>query len=406
MPDPLPKQPWLTTLGWAAYLACSWTWCIGMFLPVLLVRDFGIWGFVVFAVPNVIGAGGMGWVLRKPMMAEAIRNSHFTAVRAFSQVTIAFQWFFLAWLIASNLHANRVVYLAPLIFLATVLPVVLLLGKGRDRTLVLTAATLFFSSVIAAVLLIRGDLSLPPLGPRPFSHELVYLAPVCLFGFMLCPYLDASFLLARQEQRSGPAVVSFAFGFVGLFLPMILFTLLYATQFRGSGQPNQFVGPTSLAALFVAAHMFGQVSVTGHVHSTKSCPTGGDESAKQAVFSLFAGFALIGVVAFLDLTGERTYAGLSVGELLYRAFMSFYGLAFPAYVWLCIIPLRGEQGIQAPSRIKLSVLAVAVALAAPCFWMGFIERQTWWLAPGLGVVLIARPVLAAITGRRRRGGVR
>ena len=40
---------------WAFFLACSWTWCVGMFLPVLLVRNWGIWGWVVFAVPNVIG---------------------------------------------------------------------------------------------------------------------------------------------------------------------------------------------------------------------------------------------------------------------------------------------------------------------------------------------------------------
>src|SRR5690242_7362807 len=58
------RTSWLRVLGWGAYLACSWTWCISMFLPVLLVRDYGVWGFVVFAVPNVIGAGAMGWVLR------------------------------------------------------------------------------------------------------------------------------------------------------------------------------------------------------------------------------------------------------------------------------------------------------------------------------------------------------
>ncbi|HTL30770.1 MAG TPA: hypothetical protein VL282_16180, partial [Tepidisphaeraceae bacterium] len=38
--------PWI---GWAIYLGMSWTWCIGMFLPVLLVRDYGFWGWLVFA---------------------------------------------------------------------------------------------------------------------------------------------------------------------------------------------------------------------------------------------------------------------------------------------------------------------------------------------------------------------
>ena len=88
-----------------------------------------------------------------------------------------------------------------------------------------------------------------------------------------------------------------------------------------------------------------------------------------------------------------------MGEVGHRGFMSFYGLVFPAYVWLCMIPLKNEQGTQKPTREKLVVLAVAVALAAPCYWMGFIERQTWWLAPGLAVVLLARPVLAFLVGR-------
>ena len=34
-----PRSTFLNTIGWGAYLACSWTWCIGMFLPVLLIRD-------------------------------------------------------------------------------------------------------------------------------------------------------------------------------------------------------------------------------------------------------------------------------------------------------------------------------------------------------------------------------
>src|ERR1051325_4731620 len=51
--------------GWAIYLGMSWTWCIGMFLPVLLVRDYGVWASVVFAVPNVLGAAAMGWVLSR-----------------------------------------------------------------------------------------------------------------------------------------------------------------------------------------------------------------------------------------------------------------------------------------------------------------------------------------------------
>src|ERR1043165_610938 len=99
MNDPAsrPRSSWWSTLGWAAYLACSWTWCIGMFLPVLLVRDYGIWGFVVFAVPNVVGAAAMGWVLRDGA-SERIVARHLRALRYFSIVTIVFQIHFAIWL--------------------------------------------------------------------------------------------------------------------------------------------------------------------------------------------------------------------------------------------------------------------------------------------------------------------
>jgi hypothetical protein len=99
------------------------------------------------------------------------------------------------------------------------------------------------------------------------------------------------------------------------------------------------------------------------------------------------------------------YHGLSVGEIIYRLFMAFYGLVFPAYVWLCMIPTGdGHSGPSRPTRGKVRVWLFAVGMAAPMFWMGFVERQTWWLAPGLGVVLAARLFLPR--GRRGAGGGR
>src|SRR3954454_24069926 len=83
-------------LGWAGYLGMSWTWCIGMFLPVLLVRDYDIWGWIVFAIPNVVGAAAMGWILTREG-SEQITQHHRAAVNAFSIITIAFQLFFLIW---------------------------------------------------------------------------------------------------------------------------------------------------------------------------------------------------------------------------------------------------------------------------------------------------------------------
>src|SRR5205085_10745031 len=92
------------------------------------------------------------------------------------------------------------------------------------------------------------------------------------------------------------------------------------------------------------------------------------------------------------LVGERInvldcWHGLNSGEVVYRLFLAFYGLVFPAYVWLCMIPGRGRV---APTRRQWVVWGVSVVVAAPMFWMGFIERKMIWLLPGLAVALLAR----------------
>src|SRR5262249_4159216 len=82
-------------LAWAVYLACSWTWCIGMFLPVLLVRDYGIWGWLIFAIPNMLGAAAMGWVTKSAASSILMVDAHRKACRIFSVVTISFQIYFM-----------------------------------------------------------------------------------------------------------------------------------------------------------------------------------------------------------------------------------------------------------------------------------------------------------------------
>src|SRR2546421_4737493 len=89
-----PPSSFSSLLAWAAYLASSWTWCIGMFLPVLLVRDYGVWGWIVFALPNVIGAAAMGLVLKNQAASESITRLLAPACAAFSLVTISFQLYF------------------------------------------------------------------------------------------------------------------------------------------------------------------------------------------------------------------------------------------------------------------------------------------------------------------------
>jgi len=66
-----------------------------------------------------------------------------------------------------------------------------------------------------------ANLNRPPTGA-------LLIAPVCLFGFLLCPYLDLTFHRARQATAPRAGAIAFALGFAGPFLLMIVFTLWYA----------------------------------------------------------------------------------------------------------------------------------------------------------------------------------
>ncbi len=76
-------------------------------------------------------------------------------------------------------------------------------------------------------------------------------------------------------------------------------------------------------------------------------------------------------------------------ENVYRLFMSFYALVFPAYVWLCMIPARGSRTAD-PTRRTLAVLAAVVLIAGPMFWLAFLGGRMAWALPGLAVVLLGR----------------
>jgi hypothetical protein len=183
----------LKSIAWALFLGSSWTWCIGMFLPVIFIRHLGIWGWIVFAVPNVIGAAAMGWVLSEPGKSERIVHDHAAACSAFSAVTIAFHVFFLLWFVP------RLIGL-PLTAAALALAsIYLLLTAWRQSWDLPTAAIVWIFSVACALLFLSrsGGTHIRMTGSES-SFNSIWLAPVCIFGFLLNPYLDLTFHRARQ----------------------------------------------------------------------------------------------------------------------------------------------------------------------------------------------------------------
>src|SRR5688500_12480490 len=213
---PLPGHPVTPSphhvLPWAVFLASSWTWCIGMWLPVLLVRDYGLWGWVVFAVPNVVGAAAMGWALRDANASAAFVRRHAGACYAFSLVTIAYHVVFAGWMIQRLRWGWGFLALGLFVLAAVVI-------RGNVTRWGGAALAMLGSFVIWAALKSQGDfLTLPAdIGRIGGASGAVWLLPAFLFGFALCPYLDLTFHRARQLTSPAGGRVAFGLGFGVVF---------------------------------------------------------------------------------------------------------------------------------------------------------------------------------------------
>jgi hypothetical protein len=379
--DPTSTRP-LGPIVAACFLAVSWTWCIGMFLPIILMRDLGPWAFAAFALPNICGAAAMGWVLATREQAQRIIREHRPVLELFSIVTIAFHVYFLIAMSGPLVPAFGLGPMPLAIVLTLWVASFVVLIRRTMRSLVLLAAPIWlFSVAVLATMFTRAPALPPPLLAAPDSTGLLFLAPVCIFGFALCPYLDLTFHHARIALTAKQSRVAFTLGFGVFFAAMILLTVTYAPLLDPALSP--LVIPTWLgAALWM--HLFLQATYTIAAHRRVSHPTQLPDTFAWALWLLAAAAAMVTLRL-------APYAGLSAFEVGYRIFMSFYGLAFPAYVWLVMIPTQTQT--PEARRHAIRVCAAAVGLAAPMFWMGFIERHETWLGFGLAVVVLARLAL-------------
>jgi hypothetical protein len=372
------QSPRIHWLGWAAYLGASWTWCIGMFLPVLLVRDYGFWGWVVFAVPNVVGAAAMGWVMNSRERSLRVIESHRFACVAFSLVTIVFHVFFASWFVRGFIGDWAVPALV------AVALVVWLVGRKRQRADVAMACVALFISALVFVILVAREAAHPTgtdhLVMKLGGDELVWLGAVCLFGFAFCPYLDLTFHRARLETNDDEAKSAFQIGFGVFFLAMILFTLWYS-RFLVTTQPvPRFAIPL---IVFLVVHVLIQSGYTCALHYREV-----RKHVNSQLAIVFLLIVLAGVIFFGCFNVRWPFYAGWQGEVIYRYFMSFYGLIFPAYVWLCMIPLR-----RRPLIPPVFVFAIGTALAVPFYWRAFIVGDMVEVSYGLGLLAIARVLL-------------
>lgn len=406
----IPSYSWFTVLGSAAFLACSWTWCIGMFFPVYLLRDYGPWSFPVFALPNIVGAASLAMVLSRPTAAAEYARTHATAVRLFSFVTVAFQWFFLVKLVAGlglSWEGGGVLGLA-------LVAMSLMERRGPDSRsgLRVSVVTLVFSLAMLAWFVPTIHSATPSLkdtvqwrGPE----GLAWFAPVSVVGFMLCPYLDGTFLRVRERVVGAGGTAAFVIGFFGFFSLMLLFTLTYAGATLGAAFANGVpVGP-QWADLPVRLHMGLQLGFTIGVHARPLAvvPTPGTPLLRlnRVVGKHGALIAAIvsGALAFASyrLAGTDT---MTMSELIYRGFMAFYGVVFPAYVLAAGWPGRGRHGTPtaAPRGPQWIAWLAASAVGCACVWLAFVEGRGEFTL-GWALAMAAAAVVGARSRRRTVG---
>lgn len=365
-----------------------------MFLPILLVRDFGLAAFLVFAIPNVLGAAAMGFVLRSSDSAQRILTRDALAVRLFSAITVLFHLYLIWWLSQAGYVGGTLWPWAVTAIVAFAAFTALRASSPAD------AGTIYLLSLaIAAFSFYAGlELKLPDAPTRTFLNipALAYLAPVCIFGFLFCPYLDATFLRARLSTSPRESKLAFSVGFGVVFFSMILFTLAYAGLLLGTAA----AGPRVAAAIVL--HILIQSGYTIGLHIKEGIALGADAShAESPTTTRRRNAVILAALVILILTAALQFPRITDGpgisptfEFGYRLFMSAYGLLLPAYVWLVMIPRRNQS--TPPSRATHILWLAACALAAPAFYMGFIHQQEWWLPIGLAVVLAA----AAIPARK------
>lgn len=390
-------------VGWAFYLACSWTWVIGMFLPLLLLRDFGWPGYLAFLLPNAVGAAAMGLVLRRDGASEQFVEKHRPVVWIFSLVTSAFQWFFLAHLLSPPGFSFESI---GLMLAAAAAAIAALLASRRDRHAHIASvlAWVISGSLLGWVILQHQAWPTAELlalkGGKPGTDFDVAayggLAAVCTLGFALCPYLDRTFHHACQ-RAGGRRVFAFALGFLVLFALMVIGTLVYArpTALRAIDAADAVI-PLRFALLApVVFHIAIQIGFTAGVHGhflAEDSPHPALASRPAGMLALLA--AAVGIVAAS--VYRPPIAGLSGFEVVYRSFLAFYGLMIPAYALTCAWPIWRTS---APTRPSWWAFAITMACASPFYWLAFMERRYEFGLAGVAIVILGGVISNRIVKR-------
>jgi len=326
------------TVAWGLFCSASWTWCIGMFLPFLMLRDWGWSGFLVFAIPNVIGCAAFGYALDRAH-ASRLRERMGAWPKLFSLATIAFQAAFAGWM------------LPPAVALASVAFGLALAWRRSQAWLLLAIAV----SAMTALCVAKGDAgfaSAIALGGARQLSELGFLAPAIALGFAACPYLDLTFHRALDESPSRHAFAVFGVAFAATLCGIALFF-------------DPTTGAPSASPWLIILWAI-QLSFTIGAHARELADPL-DAAARRSIGLPIALVALAVGSGWLVRAGSGE--GSAFGESLYLRFLGLYGLLFPFVLQMRLkcVPRGWAVG--------------AILLGIPCFEAAFVHRHTVWILP-------------------------
>ena len=339
----------LKTAGWGLYLASSWTWCIGMFLPIILLERYGWQGFFMFAIPNVIGCAAFGYVIKTPERSKSLVEKYGFLMGIFSITTIAFHALFIVMML--NIHeldsnARYVFY--------GILFCLFISVFFSKRVWMLLGSACWITSLCLGLSLLPTELHVE--ASRPWQ-DVIWLLPITTFGFLLCPYLDPTFHKALQESPS-----KHSFGVFGAaFAVMIGITCAYSE--------------TVLIALpmVLAIHLLIQATFSIAAHQCE-----GSRAWKSSkVFPL----VLLISVSITMLIAAQNQSDIQAHIDDYLRFFVFYGLIFPGLVVIFMWTDR------AMNWLRVSLFGLVALCSMPLLETAYIG-ETPWLAVFPVIVLL------------------
>ncbi len=357
----------LSTFGWGLFCACSWTWCIGMYLPIIMLRQFGWWGFLVFAIPNVLGCAAFGYVLQRATSQQLVLK-HGSAMRWFSFIVVVYHMFFIPFVAAT--FVLRVPDFLPqqmgeyfgLLLAVIVMAGAVALSRLPTRVWPILAMLTFALSLAAFMQWGTGSLDEISWVGQTSLLDLAWLTPVFAVGFVLCPYLDLTFHRARSESPSRHAFAIFALSFT----IMIVFTCAYAF---GSLLTPLVIGHILTQSMFTVAAHLREISKT----APKRPRT--DITIVVLVALLIAGLSY-SIRFFDDAPG--------IGRDMYLRLLVFFGLVFPAYVLLFI----GPGKTLAIAKANVTTFAIVIIAALPLYEFAFLHDRAWLASLALTAIVL------------------